>query len=447
MSEPEPGRPFLSGAAIQRVDVGPTVVLLRLRLPGETRWLIAATGRRGGVGVVEGRPWKGAGIPGGSAPEGEKMRLRGRIEGARVASVGERHVRIDRGETAYLLEAPSADGARVALREVPPEHEVPPAAREALEAAGARLAASLGEGASAARRQELSRALAKAKARVSRRIEAIRGDLGRIGEADGLAALATLLVPEASRAPRGASKLSATDWSSGEPRPVELPLDPARGAREQVDALFKRARRLKLGAAVAGKRLADAERAAAGLDGVVSRLAAVADDLAAVEALVIEARAAAPRDFALSAAGGAFGGSTPRRGSEPSPPFRTYRAGSGDRILVGRGAAHNDALTFHVARPHDLWLHAKGFAGAHVIVPLDKNRDCPADLLVDAAHLAAHFSEARGEGVVEIQHTPRRYLRKPRGAAPGLVVVDREKVTVLRVEGDRLARLLGAEEP
>jgi predicted ribosome quality control (RQC) complex YloA/Tae2 family protein len=81
-----------------------------------------------------------------------------------------------------------------------------------------------------------------------------------------------------------------------------------------------------------------------------------------------------------------------------------------------------------------------------VIVPLEKSRVCPSDLLVDAAHLAAHFSGARGEGVVEVQHVPRRHLRKPRGSAPGLVVVDREKVTVLRVEPDRLARLLAAED-
>jgi predicted ribosome quality control (RQC) complex YloA/Tae2 family protein len=113
---------------------------------------------------------------------------------------------------------------------------------------------------------------------------------------------------------------------------------------------------------------------------------------------------------------------------------------------VGRGAANNDALTFKVARPHDLWLHAKGRTGAHVIVPLEKNQTCPGELLVEAAHLAAHFSDGREEGVVEVQHTPRRYLRKPKGAAPGFVVVDREKVLVLRVSRETVARLLAAEE-
>ena len=79
------------------------------------------------------------------------------------------------------------------------------------------------------------------------------------------------------------------------------------------------------------------------------------------------------------------------------PPYRTYLSASGARILVGRAAEKNDALTFHVARPHDLWLHAKNRTGSHVIVPLEKNGSCPGDVLVDAAHLAAHFSEARGE--------------------------------------------------
>ncbi len=242
-----------------------------------------------------------------------------------------------------------------------------------------------------------------------------------------------------------------TDWSDGEPREVELALDPARSAREQVEAMFKRARRLKLGAAIAGQRLRDAEEAAARLDAVRARIEA-ADTPAAVEALVGEARRAAPRDFTFAAPGTAAGGTARAAGggSAAQPralPYRTFRGAGEERILVGRGAAHNDALTFHVAHPHDLWLHAKGHAGAHVVVPLDRGHVCPSDLLVDAAHLAAHFSDARGEGVVEIQHTPRRYLRKPRGSAPGLVVVDREKVTVLRVDGERVARLLTAEEP
>ncbi|HEX4446537.1 MAG TPA: NFACT RNA binding domain-containing protein, partial [Polyangiaceae bacterium] len=115
-------------------------------------------------------------------------------------------------------------------------------------------------------------------------------------------------------------------------------------------------------------------------------------------------------------------------------------------ILVGRGAADNDALTLRVARAHDLWLHAKEHTGAHVIVALDRGASCPPELLVEAAHLAAHFSDARDETIVDVQYTPRRYVRKPRGTPPGLVVVEREKVIVLRRDESTLRRLLAGEK-
>jgi predicted ribosome quality control (RQC) complex YloA/Tae2 family protein len=118
----------------------------------------------------------------------------------------------------------------------------------------------------------------------------------------------------------------------------------------------------------------------------------------------------------------------------------------GARILVGKGAAQNDRLTFQTARPHDLWLHPKDRTGAHVIVPLAKNATIAPELLIDAAHLAAHFSDARGETIVDVQYAPRRYLRKPRGSPPGFVVVDREKVIAVRLERGRVERLLESEE-
>jgi predicted ribosome quality control (RQC) complex YloA/Tae2 family protein len=79
------------------------------------------------------------------------------------------------------------------------------------------------------------------------------------------------------------------------------------------------------------------------------------------------------------------------------------------------------------------------------VIPLARGEICPDARLLDAATLAAHFSDARGESVVDVQHAERRHVRKPRGSAPGAVVVDRERVLVLRLEPARLARLLRGE--
>jgi hypothetical protein len=257
-----------------------------------------------------------------------------------------------------------------------------------------------------------------------------------------MADIARLFVGEASRAPRGARKLVAVDWSSGRPVDVEMALDPSRGARDQVDAAFKLARRLKDGAAVARARLEEADRCHRELMDLIAKVTGDPEvDLDSVSDL---ARRAAPREFKLGAAARSPGGRGDRL-QAPRPPYRAFVGSSGVRILVGRGAAHNDALTLHVARPRDLWLHAKGHAGAHVVVPLDKGASCPAEVLVEAAHLAAHFSDARDEAVVEVQYTPRRYVRKPRRSAPGLVVLDREKVIVLRRDDATMKGLLAKE--
>jgi predicted ribosome quality control (RQC) complex YloA/Tae2 family protein len=135
-----------------------------------------------------------------------------------------------------------------------------------------------------------------------------------------------------------------------------------------------------------------------------------------------------------------------RKKSEKLPPYRTFRSLSGAVILVGRNAEQNDALTLRVARGNDLWLHARGQAGAHVVVRLEKGRGPDQDALLDAAHLAVHFSDARGEPQVDVAYTRAKYVRKPRGAAPGAVTYSQERVLLLRVEPRRIERLLAEEE-
>jgi predicted ribosome quality control (RQC) complex YloA/Tae2 family protein len=210
--------------------------------------------------------------------------------------------------------------------------------------------------------------------------------------------------------------------------------------------MFQRARRLKTGAKVAAARLAEAEQAREAL-APLDEVLAGASDAKAIDDAMARAKAIAPKDVRLAApAGSGSARAATSKGATRALPFRTFHARSGARVLVGRGAAHNDALTFQIAKPHDLWLHAKGWPGAHVIVPLEKDHSCPGDVLADAAHLAAHFSDARDEAVVEVQYVARRYVRKPRGSAPGLVVVEREKVIAVRIDAGVMRGLLESEE-
>jgi hypothetical protein len=279
----------------------------------------------------------------------------------------------------------------------------------------------------------------KAKATaLERRAEAISGDLARLGEIDKLQKIGRLLLAQGAKIPRGASGASLVDWETG--GAIDVPLDPAVPAKSQAERFFAKARRYQRGEAIMRRRLAEAERAAADVRALAGEI-----DAADPEASVIEALAQRARSLGVSVDPAAAPSAHPSKPAERRP-FHAFRGANDRPILVGRGGADNDALTTKHARPHDLWLHAKGVTGAHVIVPLDKGTSCPPDLLVDAATLAAHFSDARGEAVCDVSYVERRHVRKPRKSAPGAVTFEREKVMAVRVEPDRLTRLLATKE-
>lgn len=441
-------------ALVQEADCAERVIVLKTRHPGTTSFVVVAATKTAGSGAgllakdARQAIW-GARLPPGS---GRQRAREDALEGARVHAVTDeeviveqegdlRTIRVDRGRV-VVTDVTDRAAALAHPRFVEASDET----RAALEARGEALARALADDAIEIHRADVLDVLRRARQKIERRREAIRGDLAKIAQADTIAAQAQWLVGEAARAPRGATELVVTDWSSGEAVPIVVPLDPAKSAREQVEAMFKRAKRLRLGARIAHDRLAQAE---AQLAAVARAEEAVRDApaLGGIDEAAREAKKAAPREVALREGGGAAGpGGARAKKKAGRTPYRTFVARSGRRLLVGKGAADNDALTLKVARPHDLWLHAKDRTGAHVVVALDKGQTCPAEDLVDAAHLAAHFSDARDEKVVDVQYTDRRYLRKPKGSPPGFVVVDREKVLVLRVQPEVLSALLEREE-
>jgi len=126
-----------------------------------------------------------------------------------------------------------------------------------------------------------------------------------------------------------------------------------------------------------------------------------------------------------------------RPGQASSPLSRkkrsrlTMQTKSGSRIIVGRSPIENAELTFVVARPNDLWFHARNTPGAHVILQRDDRVEPPDEDVEMAASLAAFFSKAKQNLKVEVDYTVRKHVRKRPGAAPGLVFyTDSKTVTV-----------------
>lgn len=288
-----------------------------------------------------------------------------------------------------------------------------------------------------ARRVALLRGVRRGLARTARKLAAIEGDAQRAEQVATLRRQASLVLSHLHELPRHCTEITLLDLSRDPPEPVALQFDPQLGPKLSAEAWFIRARKLERGAAIAATRALATRAELTQLE----QLAAQLQESLGLEGIEIVAGAAALLGIADNAGTGP--------GKKPKPiarlPYREF-SGSGDRpILVGRGKADNDRLTLDHTKPRDLWLHARGDAGAHVVVPLGRDEDCPPDLLADAATLAAHFSKARGETPVEVTYTARRYVRKPRGSAPGLVSLIREDVFLLRLNPATLRRLLASE--
>jgi hypothetical protein len=100
----------------------------------------------------------------------------------------------------------------------------------------------------------------------------------------------------------------------------------------------------------------------------------------------------------------------------------------GFEVLIGKGDADNDSLTFKVAAPLDYWLHAASAAGSHVVIRNpDKLKDIPKSVLERAAELAAFYSKARDGGKTEVHWCRVSDVNKPRGFAPGKVMLKSHK--------------------
>jgi predicted ribosome quality control (RQC) complex YloA/Tae2 family protein len=283
------------------------------------------------------------------------------------------------------------------------------------------------------RRQQLERLLQQRLKRLAKKRAAILEDLRRATTADALHERASLILAHLSEIPANASFFETESWEA-EPQPIRIELEPPKSPIETAQQLFKKAKRLKRGLDVAPLRLDSVEDEIAELQRLQDELTDFStDELGArLEALGVSTTAPKERERRRRQAGARL-------------PYREFRSGNESVVLVGRGAADNDRLTLRFARPHDLWLHARGVRGAHVVVPLSKGQSCSAETLVDAATLAAHFSDLRGEAIVDVLYTPRRFVHKRRGSPVGSVTLGREKVIAVRIQAERLGRLLENE--
>ena len=291
---------------------------------------------------------------------------------------------------------------------------------ESISAAIALVAESAG-GADAYRqvRERLYRLIDEQIERQEARLAALRRSLVTAAEIDELELRGNVILAMAWSVKPGQTELvvNAADFGADRSGELRIPLDPSLSPAQDAQALFEQYRKNKSATEEVPKRMREAEAE-------LTYLAQLRTDTA-----MAENRPQLDQvEQALQEAG--LG---PKRKTRPTAgraePINR-RAPDGTLILVGRNSRQNDLVTFRQSSPDDLWLHARGVPGSHVIIRSD-GADVAEETLTLAARLAAYYSAARGEAQVQVDYTPRRHVRHIRGARPGMVTYQQEKSLVV----------------
>lgn len=278
--------------------------------------------------------------------------------------------------------------------------------------------------------QDLLKTAQTAAARTRRKLAVQEKELAASRDRDHWRLCGELVTANLYRMERGMSRLTAQNYYDPEGGEVEIPLDVRLSPQENAARYFKKYTKAK----TAEKHLA--EQIEKGREELVY-LESVLQELALAES---------EQDFNDIRGELADGGYLRRGGGGRKAPFqkpsrpREFRSSAGLRILVGRNNRQNDRLTTRDAGKGDIWLHVQKIHGSHVILCTD-GAEPDGRSLEEAASLAVYFSQAQDGTKVPVDYTPVRYVKKPAGARPGMVVYTTYRTMLADSDGELVKRL------
>jgi len=274
---------------------------------------------------------------------------------------------------------------------------------------------------------DLTTRLRREIAKLEKQVLDLERTIAEGGRADSYQQQGDLLMAHLWKIEPGATQTTVQDFYSPDQAERLIVLDPKLNPQENAQAYFRRAQKAR-----------DAQvRARTHVAKVALRLNGVSAAYKQVEMDLKNPTCSASDVYAFQRkliADGVLREERSETSAQPSAPdfqghkIRRYTTLEGYEIYCGETATANDFLTTRVAAPNDLWLHVRASAGSHVVIRTKGAPDkVPQSVLLRAAVIAALHSSQKHSGLVPVDYTLKKHVRKPRGAAPGSVEVQREK--------------------
>ncbi len=230
--------------------------------------------------------------------------------------------------------------------------------------------------------------------------------------------------------PKNAEKVELVNYYDPDGKLVEITLDKHKTPNENAQAYYKKYNKAKNALVMIEKQLKETEVEIQYLETQIDNLEKCTE-----EEEIEEIRKELENEGYIKM--------RPRkketRKSAPSKPYH-FISSDGFDIYVGKNNTQNDRLTLRWAEPEDLWLHTKDIPGSHVIVKTH-GRELPQQTLLEAAMLAASFSKGKNSSKVPVDYCPRKNVRKPGGAKPGMVIYDNYNTIFVTPKQDKINSL------
>jgi len=271
--------------------------------------------------------------------------------------------------------------------------------------------------------QRVIKAVATAIKRHERLIKNVEADIKKAADYERYKRLGELLQMNRDQLRKGMTSVEVDDTLSATSEKVLIELNPAISPNANIEEYFHRHRKGREGLELLQRRCEIVTEELQSLRMMSEELEA--DLESAREKYAPELFSLLPRE-------------TDKRDALPRLPYREARLSTGLTIFVGRDGADNDRTTFEFAKPYELWFHTQQCAGSHVVIKFPNKSFVPSKREIEeTAAIAAYHSKARHDSLVPVAYTERRYVRKPRKAKPGLVMVEREKSVMVVPQKER----------
>ena len=276
---------------------------------------------------------------------------------------------------------------------------------------------------------DLQKAVGRVRDRVARRVAQQELEREATRDRERKRELGDLLTSNLYALQKGMKTVRLTDYYDPAGRAVDVPLDPLLTPQQNAARYYKEYNKAKTAEVVLGEQIEKGKRELEYLDSVL-------------EAIVL---AEGERDLAeirqeLTDTGYLRRGAKAAKRMKAAAKPMEFRSTAGLRISVGKNNTQNDLLTTKQAGKGDLWLHTQKIHGSHVIL-WTEGRTPDAGSIEEAARLAAWFSQAQEGKKVPVDYTPVKYVKKPAGARPGMVVYTTYQTAYVDPDGTLAQRL------